>query len=208
MLFTRTEFENLFIIDIDEKKDNRGFFDRTWCKREFEVHGLGIDVVQSSISGNKTKGTLRGLHYQKEPFAEDKIITCLNGGIYDVVIDLRVDSATYLKWKGFYLTSNNRKMLFIPAGFAHGYQTLENGTLILYYSSEFYNPLAEMGIRFDDPFFNIKWPKKIQSISDKDKSWLDFNENKCPTFLIKKDEPNFAFSKNLIRPIQNYSVDR
>ena len=195
MLFTRTEFEGLFVIEIEEKIDARGFFSRMWCKREFELHGLKIDIVQSNISGNKTKGTLRGLHYQKRPFTEDKIITCLSGGIYDVVIDLRIDSATYLRWKGFYLSSNNKKMLFIPAGFAHGYQTLVNDTLLLYYSSEFYNPMAEMGIRYDDPYFNIKWPQKVRSISTKDKSWLNFDETECPTFLINKAEDNFASSK-------------
>ena len=197
MLFTPTEFENLFVIDIKENKDDRGFFDRAWCKREFELQGLEIDIVQSNISGNKTKGTLRGLHYQKEPFAEDKIITCLTGEMYDVVIDLRVNSASYLKWKSFYLTPENRKMLFIPAGFAHGYQTLKNKTLILYYSSNFYNPMAEMGIRFDDPFFNIKWPQKIRSISAKDKSWMDFDKKMCPIFLTHKNEFNFAFATNL-----------
>jgi dTDP-4-dehydrorhamnose 3,5-epimerase len=187
MLFTPTEFEDLFVISIEENIDDRGFFDRAWCKREFELQGLAIDIVQSNISGNKKSGTLRGFHYQKEPFAEDKIITCLNGKIYDVVIDLRIDSASYLKWKSFYLTPENRKMLFIPAGFAHAYQTLKNNTLILYYSSNFYNPMAEMGIRFNDPYFTIKWPQKIRSISAKDKSWMDFDNKKCPIFLVNKN---------------------
>ena len=192
MLFIPTEFENLFVISIEENKDDRGFFDRVWCKREFDLQGLDIDIIQSNISGNKKSGTLRGFHFQKEPFAEDKLITCLNGEIYDVVIDLRVDSASYLKWKSFYLTSDNRKMLFIPAGFAHGYQTLKNNTLILYYSSNFYNPMAEMGIRYDDPLFNIKWPKRIRSISNKDKSWMDFDDKKCPIFRLNKN--GFAIS--------------
>ena len=197
MLFTTTEFENLFVINIEENIDDRGFFDRAWCKREFELQGLEIDIVQSNISGNKTKGTLRGLHYQKEPFAEDKIITCLTGEMYDVVIDLRVNSTTYLKWKSFYLTPENRKMLFIPAGFAHGYQTLKNNTLILYYSSNFYNPMAELGIRYDDPFFKIKWPQKVRSISAKDKSWLSFNKDKCPIFFTHKNEDAFISRASL-----------
>ena len=195
MLFTQTEFENLFVISIKDNKDDRGFFDRAWCKREFELQGLDIDIVQSSISGNKKKGTLRGFHYQKEPFAEDKIITCLNGEIYDVVIDLRIDSVSYLRWKSFHLTAESRKMLFIPAGFAHGYQTLKNNTLILYYASNFYNPMAEMGIRYDDPFFNIKWDQNIGSISAKDKSWLDFDKNSCPKFWVNKTESKFVSPK-------------
>ncbi len=194
MLFTHTEFKNLFVIDIEKNKDDRGFFDRTWCKREFELQGLEIDVVQSNISGNKKKGTLRGFHYQKEPFAEDKIITCLTGEMYDVVIDLRVNSATYLQWMGFYLTPENRKMLVVPAGFAHGYQTLKNNTMILYYSSNFYNPMAEMGIRYDDSFFNVEWPQKVCSISPKDKSWLNFDKDKCPIFLTHKREVNSTFA--------------
>ena len=192
MIFNHTEFEHLYLIDIETNDDDRGYFARTWCKHELKLHGVDADIVQSSISSTTRKGTLRGLHYQKVPFSEDKIITCLSGAIYDVVIDLRIDSVSYLKWTSFYLTSDNKKMLFVPAGFAHGYQALKDESLVLYYSTEFYNPMAEMGIRYDDPFFNIKWPQKVILASAKDRSWIDFDHEKCPIFLTNRDKVGFA----------------
>jgi len=174
MLFTETKLKGAYIIDIEKLEDTRGFFARGWCQKEFEAYGLMTHVVQANISFNKQRGTLRGMHYQVAPHAEAKVMRCTRGAIYDVIIDLRPDSPTYKQWMGVELTGDNYSMLYVPEGFAHGFQTLEDNTEVIYQVSEFYTPGAERGVRYDDPTFGITWPQAVRVISDKDKSWLDY----------------------------------
>lgn len=174
MFFTETELAGAYIIDLDRREDNRGFFARTWAQEEFEAHGLNTRVVQANMSYNHTRGTLRGMHYQRAPYAETKLVRCVQGAIYDVIIDLRPESATYKRWIGVELTAENRRALFIPEGFAHGFQTLADNSDVTYQVSEFYTPGAEGGIRYNDPAFEIQWPLEVTVISEKDKQWPDF----------------------------------
>lgn len=174
MRFSETRLEGAYIVEIEKLQDNRGFFARSWCKKEFEAQGLISRVVQANVSSNKKKGTLRGMHYQFAPYEETKLVRCTRGAIYDVIIDLRPDSPTYAQWIGVELTAENYKMLYVPENFAHGFQTLANDTEIIYQVSQFYTPGSEGGIRWNDPAFAIKWPLEVQVISDKDKSWVDF----------------------------------
>lgn len=174
MKFTETRLKGAFIIEIEKLSDERGFFARSWCRKEFEAHGLTIQVVQANVSYNLKKGTLRGMHYQIAPYQECKLIRCTRGAIYDVIIDLRPDSPTYRKWTGVELTADNYTMFFVPEDFAHGFQTLTDETEITYQVSQFYTPGSEKGIRFDDPAFGIQWPLEITVISDKDSAWPDF----------------------------------
>lgn len=169
------EFTNLlggaYLIDIDPRGDERGFFARAWCRREFEDHGLNADLKQANLSHNLHKGTLRGLHYQQAPHAETKLVRCFRGAIYDVVVDLRPDSDTYLQWAGAELTPDNMRALYVPEGFAHGFQTLADDTLVFYQVTAFYTPGAEGGLRYDDPAIGVEWPLSVSSISDKDAAW-------------------------------------
>lgn len=174
MNFIKTRFNGVFIIQLEKKEDERGFFARAWDIKKFEEKNLNSKLVQSNISFTKKKGTIRGLHYQIHPYEETKIILCTKGSVFDVIIDLRSDSATYKKWVFHNLSSEDYKMLFIPEGFAHGFQTLEDNTEIFYHVSQFYTPSAERGIRWDDPLFNIDWPIKKKVISQKDNSYEDF----------------------------------
>ena len=174
MIFKATKLKGSFIIEIEMFEDQRGFFARGWCKREFESHGLVSHLVQANISSNKKRGTLRGMHDQVAPFEETKVVRCTRGSVYDVIIDLRPDSPTYKQWLGFELTADNRRMLYVPEGFAHGYQTLEDDTEVFYHVSEFYTPAAERGLRYNDKALAIKWPLEVQVISDKDKNWPDY----------------------------------
>lgn len=174
MIFHETKLENAYIIDIQKHQDQRGFFARAWCQNEFEAHGLVPRVVQTNISYNHVKGTLRGMHYQTAPYAETKLVRCTQGAIFDVIIDLRPDSATYQQWLGVELTAANYQMLYVPEGFAHGFVTLEDNVEVTYQVSQFYTPEAEGGVRYDDPAFGIEWPVTIAVISDKDKSWPDY----------------------------------
>ena len=174
MFFTETELTGAYIIDLDRREDNRGFFARTWAQEEFEAHGLNSRVVQANLSYNHTRGTIRGMHYQRAPYAETKLVRCVQGAIYDVIIDLRPESATYKRWIGVELTAQNRRALFIPEGFAHGFQTLADNSDVTYQVSEFYTPGAEGGIRYNDPAFEIQWPLEVTVISEKDKQWPDF----------------------------------
>lgn len=171
MIFIKTEIEGLFIIKAEKKYDERGFFARTFCINEFTLNNLNTQYVQCSVSFNKQKGTLRGMHYQVFPYEEEKIVTCIKGKIYDVVLDLRKDSKTFNKWFGIVLEENEHTSLYIPKGLAHGFLTLENNTEILYQISNYYNPEYSRGIRYDDPLFNIKWPREINIISEKDLSY-------------------------------------
>jgi dTDP-4-dehydrorhamnose 3,5-epimerase len=175
MIFTKTRLREAYLIDLEKREDQRGFFARAWCQREFEEHGLVPRVVQTNISYNKYKGTLRGMHYQRAPHAETKLVRCTRGAIYDVIIDLRPDSPTYKQWLGVELTAVNYRMLYVPEGFAHGFQTLMDEVEVIYQVSQFYTPEAEGGLRYNDPAFGIDWPLEIQVISDKDKSWPDYS---------------------------------
>ncbi len=174
MIFTETELKGAYIIDIERREDDRGFFARTWCQQEFEAHGLVARVVQANTSYNRRKGTLRGMHYQRAPHAEAKLVRAVRGAIYDVIIDLRPDSPTYKRWIGVELTADNRRALFVPEGFAHGFQTLEDDTDVIYQVSAFYTPGAEGGVRYNDPAFAIEWPLPVSVISEKDAAWPDF----------------------------------
>jgi dTDP-4-dehydrorhamnose 3,5-epimerase len=174
MIFTETRVRGAYIIDVNRSADPRGSFARAWCRKEFEDHGLTARVVQVNLSSSVRKGTLRGMHYQLEPYAEAKTVSCTKGAVYDVVLDLRRDSPTYLRWAAAELTADNRRMLYVPEGCAHGHQTLEDGTELLYFMSEFYSPEHARGVRFDDPAFGIEWPLAVTSISDADRSWPDY----------------------------------
>ena len=175
MKFIETELRGAFIIEPERIEDERGFFARVWCQKELKAAGLDTRQAQCNMSFNKYKNTIRGMHYQKSPHEEIKIVRCINGAIYDIIIDLRPNSPTYMKWRGFDLTQENRRMLYIPKGFAHGYQTLDNETEIFYQVSEFYSPKAEHGIRWDDAAFSIKWrPYEKLIISEKDKHWDNY----------------------------------
>ena len=175
MIFTETKLPGAYLIDIEKRADQRGFFARGWCQKEFEAHDLIPRVVQTNISLSKRKGTLRGMHYQVAPYAEAKLVRCTRGALYDVIIDLRPDSPTYMQWLGVELSAENYKMLYVPEGFAHGFQTLVDNTEVTYQVSQFYTPEAEGGVRYNDPAFGIEWPLEVQVISDKDQSWPDYS---------------------------------
>jgi dTDP-4-dehydrorhamnose 3,5-epimerase len=174
MIFTETKLQGAFIIAIERVEDERGLFARTWCQREFEAHGLCAQLVQCNIPFNRHKGTLRGMHYQAAPYAEAKLVRCTSGAVYDVIIDLRPDSPTFKRWLAVELTADNRRMLFIPEGFAHGLQTLANGSEVFYQMSQFYGPEYARGVRWDDPAFKISWPAEKRTISERDRSLPDF----------------------------------
>ena len=174
MKFTETKLKGAFVVEIEKLTDDRGFFARSWCRKEFEAHGLTSRVVQANVSFNHSRGTLRGLHYQIAPHQECKLIRCTQGAIYDVIIDLRAESPTYKQWVAVDLTADNYRMLFVPEDFAHGFITLTDNTEITYQVSQFYTPGSEKGIRFDDPTVNIQWPIEVSVISDKDRGWPDF----------------------------------
>ncbi|WP_374164810.1 dTDP-4-dehydrorhamnose 3,5-epimerase [Arcticibacter sp. MXS-1] len=168
MIFTETELKGAFIIDVKRLEDDRGFFGRSYCANEFKEHGLNINVVQANVSHNKQRGTLRGMHMQQDPFGESKLVRCTRGAIYDVIVDMRSDSATYKQWIGVELTADSFRMLYVPEGFAHGFITLEDNTDVTYQVTQFYTPQAERGYRWDDPAFNIQWPIEPVVISPKD----------------------------------------
>jgi dTDP-4-dehydrorhamnose 3,5-epimerase len=171
MIFTETVLEGAFIIEPERIVDERGFFARSWCQREFKEHGLEENVLQCNISYNKKRGTLRGMHYQMPPFAETKLVRCTRGALYDVIVDLRPDSKTFLKWIAEKLTADNLKMLYVPKGFAHGFQTLEDDTEVFYQMSQIYAPEYSHGVRWDDPLFSIVWPDAERTISSKDQQY-------------------------------------
>jgi dTDP-4-dehydrorhamnose 3,5-epimerase len=176
MNFTETGFKDLFVVELNKIGDERGFFARAWCEKEFAEKNLTSRMLQANTSYSKDKGTLRGLHYQVSPDEEAKLIRCIKGAIFDAAVDLRPESKTYKKWFGIDLTESNRKMLFIPEGFAHGYQTLVEDTETFYMSSAFYAPEAERGLRWDDPAIGINWPLTEElNITEKDRSWVDIS---------------------------------
>lgn len=172
MIFREIKLKGAFLIEPSRREDERGFFARAWCQKEFEKHGLVSVLVQSNISFNKKKGTLRGLHYQLAPYEEAKLVRCTRGAIHDVILDLRPDSPSYKQWIAATLTAENREMLYVPAGFAHGFQTLEDNTEVFYHVSQFFSPEYERGVRWNDPMFAIEWPQtELRIVSDKDKAW-------------------------------------
>jgi len=174
MKFTETKLGGAYLIEPERLEDERGFLARTFCREEFVTHGLNPNMVQCNISFNKKKGTLRGMHYQVAPYEEAKLVSCIRGVIYDVIIDLQSDSPTYWQWFAVELSSENYKMLYIPKGFAHGFQTLKNNTVVFYHMSEFYHPECARGVRWDDSAFGIDWPIKQLIISSKDNSYKHF----------------------------------
>ena len=175
MKFTETGLDGAFVIETEPHLDERGFFARAWCRREFEEAGIRINFVQANIAFSQNKGTLRGMHFQKAPNVEAKFLRCIRGSIFDVIIDLRPNSSTFKKWFGIELTADAHKMVFIPEGFAHGYLTTKDDTEVFYLVSAFYTPDAEGGVRWDDPALGVKWPMTGNLIiSEKDKNWPDF----------------------------------
>ena len=171
MEFKKTSFEDVYVINFSRNEDNRGTFTRMYCKQEFEKIGFDKEFVQINFSSNLAKGTLRGLHYQKMPYTESKLIRCIQGKIFDVVVDIRKDSKTFLKYFGVELSKEKMNAIFIPEGFAHGYQTLEDNSSLIYHHSQYYMPESDGGIRYNDPFLNIEWPLPAINLSDKDKAY-------------------------------------
>jgi len=171
MKFTETKLKGAFIIDLEPRTDDRGFFARSFCQNEFEAHGLKPLIAQANISFNYRKGTIRGLHFQFPPAAETKYLRCSRGAIVDVIVDLRPESPTYLQHISVELTADNRRGLYVPERFAHGYQVLEDNTETMYQVGEFYTPGAESGLRYSDPRLAIEWPLPATDMSDKDRSW-------------------------------------
>lgn len=177
MRFIPTPLMGAYVIEPERLEDNRGFFARTWCQKEFANQGLDSNLVQCNISFNNKKGTLRGMHFQVPPFAETKLVRCTQGAIYDVIVDLRSDSPTYLQWTAVELTDKNHKALYVPKGFAHGFQTLEDNTEVFYQMSEFYAPDAARGFRWNDPAFGIQWHEEVSVISDRDRMYESYKSD-------------------------------
>ncbi|WP_017715483.1 dTDP-4-dehydrorhamnose 3,5-epimerase [Kamptonema formosum] len=174
MRFIETKLRGAFIIEPEPIEDDRGFFARTWCRREFQAHGLNSQLVQCNISFNKKKGTLRGMHYQEPPHQEAKLVRCTRGEIYDVLLDLRPSSPTFKEWVPVVLSAESRRMLYVPEGLAHGFQTLEDSTEVFYQMSEFYVPECAKGVRWNDAAFNIEWPADQRIVSARDRQYPDF----------------------------------
>lgn len=175
MIFCETKLPGVFEIHVEPRPDERGFFARTWCQKEFERHGLNAKLVQCSLSFSARKGTLRGMHYQVAPYVETKLVRCTRGSIFDVVIDLRPQSPRFKNYIAVVLTAEKRNMVFVPEGCAHGFLTLEEGTEVFYQMSEFYNDGSARGVRFDDPVFQIPWPAKVEVISERDRNYPKFD---------------------------------
>jgi dTDP-4-dehydrorhamnose 3,5-epimerase len=175
MQFIPTKLQGAYIIELEKLEDERGFFARTWCEQEFANFGLDPKIVQCSISFNWKKGTLRGMHLQLPPGAETKLVRCIRGAIYDVIVDLRPNSPTFKQWIAVELTAENRKTLYIPQGFAHGFQTLEDNSEVFYQMSEFHQPELARGFRWNDPQFNIDWVENPSVISERDRQYPDYH---------------------------------
>jgi dTDP-4-dehydrorhamnose 3,5-epimerase len=172
--FIETRLKGAYTIEIKRIVDERGFFARGWCQNEFREHGLNPKLAQLNIAHNHKSGTLRGMHFQNAPKAEAKLVRCTRGAIFDVIIDLRRDSPTHGQWIGAELTAENHQMLYVPEGFAHGYQTLVDDTEIYYLTSEFYAPGCASGVKFDDPAFGIQWPLAVELVSNQDRNWPSY----------------------------------
>src|SRR6059036_2391276 len=168
MIFIETKLKGAFILDVDRREDNRGFFARVFCQREFAMHGLKPFIAQANVAFNKKKGTLRGMHFQFPPAAESKLVRCTRGGILDIIVDLRPESPTYLEHVAVELNEENQRALYVPERFAHGYQALRDDTDTSYQVGEFYTPEAEGGLMYNDPRLGLKWPMSVSVISEKD----------------------------------------
>jgi len=175
MIFRETPLHGAYVLELEQRADERGFFARTFCANEFTAHGLKPTVAQANVSYNHHAGTMRGMHYQLPPAAETKLVRCTRGAIYDVIIDLRPESPSYLQHFGVELTEHNRLALYVPELFAHGYLTLTDDAEVIYQVGEFYTPGYERGIRYDDPAFGIEWPAPITLTSNKDQFWPAFS---------------------------------
>lgn len=175
MIFNEGPLQGPSIIDLEKHKDQRGFFARAFCQREFAEQGLAQDMVQTNVSFSAKRGTLRGMHYQTPPHQEAKLIRCTRGALYDVIVDVRPDSDTYGQWMGVELSADTHRMFYVPEGFAHGFLTLADETEVMYQVSAFYAPGSEEGLRYDDPALGIEWPISVQVISNKDLSWPAFD---------------------------------
>ncbi len=171
MQFTETEIAGAWVIDAEKRHDNRGYFMRAWCQREFAERGINFVPLQANMGFSLRKGTVRGMHFQVAPAPEAKLVRCTRGRVYDVVLDLRKGSATYGKWRGIELSAENGRMLYLPEQCGHGFQTLEDTSEIHYMASAFYTPQAVRGARYDDPAFDVRWPLAISVISDQDRNW-------------------------------------
>lgn len=174
MIFTETVLKGAYVIEPEPVSDERGMFARTWCQKEFEARELNVTWVQNNISVNTRRGTLRGMHYQMAPHEEVKLVQCMVGAIYDVIVDLRPTSPTYCRHVSIVLSAENRRLLYIPGKFAHGFLTLQDKTEVFYHMSEFHAPGFACGFRWDDSAFHIEWPEAITSMSEKDRSWPPF----------------------------------
>ena len=175
VIFKETKLKGVFVIELERIEDDRGFFARTFCRKEFEAHGLDSNLAQCSVSFNKKKGTLRGMHYQAAPHQEAKLIRCTMGTIYDVILDLRLGSPTFKQWEAVELSSRNSRMIFVPEGCAHGFQALEDDCTVFYQLSEFYHPESGRGVRWDDPAFGLKWPVSVTAVSERDAAFALFD---------------------------------
>jgi dTDP-4-dehydrorhamnose 3,5-epimerase len=171
MKFIPTPLNGAYLIELEPRADTRGMFARAFCAQEFGAQGLETTFVQANVSTNVHAGTVRGMHFQREPNAEVKLVRCVKGAIYDVVVDMRESSSTYLCWFGAELTEESGSMMYVPKGFAHGYQALSDGATVFYMVSAFFAPQSEGGLRYDDPKLSISWPQKVSDLSDKDASW-------------------------------------
>ena len=174
MIFTETKLNGAYVIELDRIEDDRGFFARSWCAREFADHGLDATLKQCNISFNRKRGTLRGMHYQAAPFEEVRLVRCTRGRIHDVIIDLRPQSPTYMQHFAIILSDDQRNLLYVPKGFAHGFITLHDDVEVFYQISEFYQPEYARGVRWNDPAFGIQWPLQVAAISDRDQRYADF----------------------------------
>jgi dTDP-4-dehydrorhamnose 3,5-epimerase len=174
MIFGAAGLHDAWLIDIEPREDERGFFARTWCRQELAAQGLDPEIAQENLSFNRHRGTVRGLHFQRPPHEETKFVRCTRGGMFDVIVDLRPGSPTYLRWRGFELTAENRRAIYVPKGFAHGFQTLTDDAEIAYQISAFYAPQAAGGYRYDDGAFGIAWPLPVTVIGERDLGWPAF----------------------------------
>lgn len=175
MIFTETKLQGAYLVELEPLKDERGFFALSWSEREFAERGLESRLAECNISFNRRKGTVRGMHYQESPHGQAKLVRCTMGAVFDVMIDLRPSSPTFKRWLAFELTAKNHVALYIPIDFAHGFQTLEDNSEVLYQMSEVYSPGDGRGVRWDDPAFRIEWPHKVTLINERDASYPDFS---------------------------------
>jgi dTDP-4-dehydrorhamnose 3,5-epimerase len=175
LIFQPSPLAGAFVVELERREDERGFFARSFCQDEFAKHGLNPRLVQCNVSFNTRRGTLRGMHYQAKPHEEAKVVRCTQGAVWDVMVDLRPESATFKRWQGVELSAANRRALYIPEGLAHGFQTLTDDAELLYLMSEFYHPESARGVRWDDPAFRIEWPLQDPHMSERDRTYPLFS---------------------------------